>query len=419
MTDVTINDQPLKATPVGTDEIEIQETGGGASKKTTVAPLFDRANHTGTQLLATISDAGTMAAETATDYLAIAAIDDTPVNGEIATPISSNWAYDHVAAADPHPGYILESLGTAKGDLIGYSAVGVPAILPVGTDAYVLTADAAEVTGMKWAAAAGGGGDFLADGSVPITGALSSAVPDGSSAVAWQLNTDVAYATSGAKLLSLQNNLSDRFSVDYDGRTVIDSKQPIGSYTPVFTVKSRNGSTCFIVTEDGGVTISKKSLNTDNVPVGAITPAGLAIFSAGQGPALRIGGGLAGRYFALTPEGNRDSPGLDCEIKGTSADVNATTYITGTDLYITGGDGATSSAGAAHAGHLILGGGLGYGTGLKGLVRIANLRTAAPDGSELAASELTFSLDEAGDNIVLVAKYSDGTTVKAGSIPLT
>ena len=42
-------------------------------------------------------------------YLLVADIDDTPVNGEIAQPISSNWAFDHVAAADPHTGYRLES----------------------------------------------------------------------------------------------------------------------------------------------------------------------------------------------------------------------------------------------------------------------------------------------------------------------
>lgn len=41
--------------------------------------------------------------------LAVADIDDAPVDGETAAPISSNWAYDHVAAADPHAGYRLES----------------------------------------------------------------------------------------------------------------------------------------------------------------------------------------------------------------------------------------------------------------------------------------------------------------------
>ena len=47
-------------------------------------------------------------------YLLLTNIDDTPVNGETSAPISSNWAYDHEAAADPHTGYVLTSeIGTA------------------------------------------------------------------------------------------------------------------------------------------------------------------------------------------------------------------------------------------------------------------------------------------------------------------
>lgn len=42
-------------------------------------------------------------------YLLVADIDDVAVNGELAQPISSNWAFDHIAAADPHTGYRLES----------------------------------------------------------------------------------------------------------------------------------------------------------------------------------------------------------------------------------------------------------------------------------------------------------------------
>ncbi|KKN62192.1 hypothetical protein LCGC14_0514710 [marine sediment metagenome] len=41
-------------------------------------------------------------------------VDDTAVNGATTDPISSNWAYDHVAAADPHAGYVLESLFDAQ-----------------------------------------------------------------------------------------------------------------------------------------------------------------------------------------------------------------------------------------------------------------------------------------------------------------
>jgi len=36
-------------------------------------------------------------------------IDDTPADGVTDHSISSNWAYDHVAAADPHTGYLKEA----------------------------------------------------------------------------------------------------------------------------------------------------------------------------------------------------------------------------------------------------------------------------------------------------------------------
>jgi len=55
-----------------------------------------------------------------TNPLVRADIDDAPVNGEVTGPISSNWAYDHAAAADPHTGYLQESAISANGlSLIG------------------------------------------------------------------------------------------------------------------------------------------------------------------------------------------------------------------------------------------------------------------------------------------------------------
>ncbi len=63
---------------------------------------------------------------------------------------------------------ILDTIIAAKGDLIVGTADNTPSILTVGSDDFVLTADAAQPTGMKWAAG-GGGGDLDSLTDVVIT----------------------------------------------------------------------------------------------------------------------------------------------------------------------------------------------------------------------------------------------------------
>jgi len=69
-----------------------------------------------------------------------------------ATPNSVKAAYDLANGA------VAKSLVDAKGDLIAATAADTVARLPIGTNGYVLTADSAESTGMKWASVSGASG---------------------------------------------------------------------------------------------------------------------------------------------------------------------------------------------------------------------------------------------------------------------
>ena len=81
---------------------------------------------------------------------------DPPATGDVLAWNGTLWTPAALTAADM--GAIPASIIDAKGDLLVGTAADTAARLGVGTDGQVLTADSAETSGVKWAAAAGGGG---------------------------------------------------------------------------------------------------------------------------------------------------------------------------------------------------------------------------------------------------------------------
>lgn len=69
---------------------------------------------------------------------------------------ATNTDLDFTWVAQDDSNAIQNAIVDAKGDLITATAADTPARLAVGTNGYVLTADSAEATGLKWAAANSG-----------------------------------------------------------------------------------------------------------------------------------------------------------------------------------------------------------------------------------------------------------------------
>lgn len=70
-----------------------------------------------------------------------------------------------------------DAIWDAKGDLAGGTGANTAARLPVGTNGYVLTADSAEATGLKWAAVGGTGTVTSVDITAPAAGITASGGP--------------------------------------------------------------------------------------------------------------------------------------------------------------------------------------------------------------------------------------------------
>ena len=105
---------------------------------------------------------------------------------------------------------IAKTIVDAKGDIIAATAADTVARLAVGANDTVLTADSSTATGLKWAAAAGGGANWslLNSGGTALTGAATITV-SGISA-----KDKIMILISGASTDSTNEDLKVRLNTD-------------------------------------------------------------------------------------------------------------------------------------------------------------------------------------------------------------
>jgi hypothetical protein len=161
----------------------------------------------------------------------------------------------HVAAGDPHPGYVLESLLDAKGDLISATADNTPAKLTVGANGTFLKADSAQPSGLTWDTPAGGSGLVIEEADGNPTGTATKLVLP---------NATLSY--SGGTATYTPGAVPSGIIVqEVDG-------SPSGTATtlvlPNTTLSISGGTATYTPTAGGSGTIWKDGVPSGNAPAG-------------------------------------------------------------------------------------------------------------------------------------------------------
>jgi hypothetical protein len=107
------------------------------------------------------------------DYTATNGTTVTLIDATLATDIIEIFANDLVPLTDA----ISKGQYNAKGALLSATAASTPAVLAVGTNGQVLTADSTAGTGLAWATAASGGMTLITSGSFSGASVTLSSIP--------------------------------------------------------------------------------------------------------------------------------------------------------------------------------------------------------------------------------------------------
>ena len=238
-------------------------------------------------------------------------------------------------------------------------------------------------------------------------------VSDGASAVAYNFDTSNTLSTSGAKLLSIKNGGTERFSLAHNGAAILTSTASANN-DYVFTINTGGASPAFRLDAQGDVEIARQ-VSIGNAVLGNTASGASQVTYGGSGIVVN-----RNATFNISHQTQvADVATSELSITGKTAFASAVTNLDGGNLVFTAGSGASGSAGDADGGSILIDGGQGYGTGSHGNIALGSTRGNVGIGTATATSKLTVAHTNSTADVDQYAQHVDYTdTANAGGVDL-